>query len=364
MSAHNILFLHKCFVLGGGIERVHQNLAHAIARQNVAPYFFVLNAEGDSESGYASLQSTFRTGRAPVNASFSGKVNAVFAWIKDNEIDFIIAATEQANTVAFLCKLRLPKLQIIYTRHCAFDVSDQKLPAWAIKLLYSFYALNGKIVCVSKALQTQLQNAILHNKARVHFVPNAVVDESLYEKAEQNSDNWQCVDYFIAVGRLVEQKGFDLLISAYAQALAQDPQLPDLAIVGEGEDKHQLSQLINQLGVQDKVILTGFTHNPYYPIKHAKALILSSRHEGMPTVLIEAIALDTPVIAFDCPTGPGEIVVSGKNGQLVSHLQVGELAQAILAYRDLPTHHIRQYVDHFEYANVAKAYLSLYEGAS
>ncbi|MDP5030049.1 glycosyltransferase [Paraglaciecola sp.] len=360
--SNKVLFLHKCFVKGGGVERVHQNLSAALQQQNINTCFFVLHGYGESEAGYNSLQNTQQAQRPNVNAGLVKKLKAVFDCIKANEIGAIIAATEQANMVAFLCKLRFPRLNIVYTRHCAFDVSDQKLPPWAIKLLYSLYAMNGQIVGVSKALQQQIKDTLLFNKKAVHFVPNAVVDDSIYLKAETNSDNWQHTDYLVAVGRLVEQKGFDLLLNAYAQALRLDSQLPKLMVIGEGEDKSQLVAQAAQLGLTEHVFFTGFTTNPYYAIKRAKAFILSSRHEGMPTVLVESMALNTPVIAFDCPTGPSELIVKGKNGVLVPHLDVAALALAISQYQNLPQEDISHYVQDFCYPKVANAYLTLCEG--
>jgi glycosyltransferase involved in cell wall biosynthesis len=359
-----ILFLHKCFVKSGGIERVHQNLANALLQQHAVTSFFVLNGFGESEEGFNALCLSQNAGRAPKNSGVLGKSSAVCLWIKNHEVDAIIAATEQANLIAFLCKLKYPKLNIVYTRHCAFDVSDQKLPPWIIKLLYSLYAINGNIVGVSRSLQEQIQNTLFYKKSSVYFVPNAVVDESIYIKSNENSEDWQFVNYFVAVGRLVEQKGVDLLIHAYARAFESDPTLPILAIVGEGEDKDALLSLIEKLGLVNKVFLSGFTSNPYYPIKNAVALILSSRHEGMPTVLVESMALDTPVIAFDCPTGPSELVISGQNGVLVPHLDVAALADAILSYKKLPTENIRQYAVDFDFPNVARAYLKLCEGSN
>jgi hypothetical protein len=176
----NILFLHKRFVTGGGIERVHQNLASAFSDQNVNHCFYILNGFDESEYAFTQLSHNFDAYRAPESSSLLIKLKNLFNLIRERRITSIIAATETANLTAFFCKICFPSLQVVYTRHCAFDVSDQKLAPWTIKILYNLYLLNGNVVAVSTALKQQIHACVFWGKSKIHFVPNAVISQKMY----------------------------------------------------------------------------------------------------------------------------------------------------------------------------------------
>ncbi|WP_412972335.1 glycosyltransferase [Glaciecola sp. MF2-115] len=354
-----VLFLHKCFVKGGGIERVHQNLAFALSEQSVESSFFILDGFNKSEEGFTLLQRQHKAQRAPKKANLICKLNSLFESVKSQNITAIISATETANISAFICKLRFPHVQIVYTRHCAFDVSDQRLPPFAIKLLYSLYLLNGNVVAVSNSLQKQISASVIWGKKKIHFIPNAVVSDKILALSLHDEELEVEGQYFIAVGRLVEQKGFDLLLKAYCIAVNEDNSLPKLFIAGEGEEEQHLKELAIELGISKLVHFLGFVSNPYCIIKSASAFILSSRHEGMPTVLVEAMALGTPVIAFNCPTGPDELIIDAQNGSLVEHLNVNKLAESIIDFSSLPRSNLDKTVEHFSYSKVASSYAAI-----
>lgn len=363
MSNKKVLFLHKWFALSGGVERVHQNLSNALANEGITSEFYVYDIKGEMKEGYDKLLKTQKAAHPIQTDSFLNKLRHLFAHIKAQKIEVIIAATETANILAALCAVRFPKLSVVYTRHCAFDVSDQKLSPAKIKLLYNFYSLTGgAIVTVSGALQQELLSNIKFGRKRVEFIPNAVVDKQVIEKSQTNTESFNSSDYFCAVGRLVEQKGFDMLIQAYAQARNSNRHLPKLVIVGIGELLNELTELAKSLDVTEYVEFYGFSENPYYIIRNAQAFILSSRHEGMPTALVEAMYLNTPVIAFDCPTGPSELIENGRNGFLVEDGNVDMLAKAILNYKELQGKDIARSVSTFEYQSVARRYISEFSG--
>jgi hypothetical protein len=184
----NILFLHKCFIKGGGIERVHQNLATAFSDLGIRHSFFVLNGFGSSKEGFELLKTKTKAIRTPESYTFSSKLLYLFSIIKAESITSIIAGTETANVCAFLCKIRFPSLRVVYTRHCAFDVDDQKLAPRVIKSLYNFYLMNGNVVAVSESLKRQIASTVFFGKRNVHFVPNAVISEEMLKLSEQKSN--------------------------------------------------------------------------------------------------------------------------------------------------------------------------------
>lgn len=134
----------------------------------------------------------------------------------------------------------------------------------------------------------------------------------------------------LAVGRIVDQKGFDLLVKAWQLAL---PKAPDwkLRIVGAGKLQKDLEKLIDTLGISESVEIFPPTKDVVLQYKQASIFALSSRHEGLPLVLIEAMAMGLPAVSFDCETGPRDIVIDGKTGILVPPLDVKQMAEGLVS---------------------------------
>lgn len=137
--------------------------------------------------------------------------------------------------------------------------------------------------------------------------------------------------YICSVGRLDEgQKDFNTLINAYANLKVENKISEKLVLVGDGPDREKLENLAKKLNLENDVIFLGKKSNPYIWMKNSKAFILSSKYEGLPTVLIEALILDVPSISSSCLTGPVEILENGKFGELFNIGNVKELEEKIL----------------------------------
>jgi glycosyltransferase involved in cell wall biosynthesis len=132
----------------------------------------------------------------------------------------------------------------------------------------------------------------------------------------------------MAVGRLARVKGFDLLCEAFARVAPAHPDW-SLTILGEGPERAALEGLVRRLGIEGRVALPGRVRDPSAHLAAAHAFALSSRHEGFPNALLEAMACGLPVVAFECPSGPAEIVSHGRNGLLVPPGDVAGLAAAL-----------------------------------
>jgi len=359
MMIKNILFVLKHFSKSGGVEKVSVNLAYQFRSEGHKVSFFIMDGEGVPDE----LKNDFEvySGKSSGIKSILKLFPELIKWIKKGEYTAVISAKEQANIITYLASLFCGSFTPIYTRHCAFDVCDQELSVKAIQRLYRFYGKGrGKIVAVSDDLAEYIKQKIPKISQQVHSCPNPVVNQALLDKAIQNTDNFRHQrPYFCAVGRLCEQKGYDLLLKSYAKALEIDINLPDLVIVGDGELEAELKQLAVELNITKNVNFIGFTTNPYYVVKNSELFLLSSRHEGLPTVLIEALALKQKVVAFDCPTGPREILRNGKFGSLVPPQNIELFAKSIVAtFRSnitVPDEATASYT----YSRSAASYLSL-----
>jgi glycosyltransferase involved in cell wall biosynthesis len=131
----------------------------------------------------------------------------------------------------------------------------------------------------------------------------------------------------IGVGRLTRQKDFPTLIRAFAELRRRSP--ARLLILGEGEERPRREALAGELGVSDHVALPGFVENAMGCMAGSALFVLSSAWEGLPTVLIEALAAGTRVVSTDCPSGPREILQNGRLGALVPVGDAAALAQAM-----------------------------------
>ncbi|MEA2412181.1 MAG: hypothetical protein QOC77_2742 [Thermoleophilaceae bacterium] len=133
----------------------------------------------------------------------------------------------------------------------------------------------------------------------------------------------------IAAGRLTRQKSFSFLIEAFVQVAARHPDW-QLQICGDGPRREHLEQLLEKLDAGANVTLAGRVLEMNATMARASIFALSSRFEGFPMVLLEAMSIGLPVVSFDCPTGPREIVESGHNGLLVPEQDVDALAAALI----------------------------------
>ena len=182
------------------------------------------------------------------------------------------------------------------------------------------------VVVVSTGVYNKVYEMFSFNN--LVYIPN-FYQNNINVKSENLLDTDVNKQFVLAVGRLKnEVKQFDKLILTYKNSTLYYNNVA-LIILGRGEDKDCLEKLIYENELQDHVKLLGFKTNPYPYIKASKFLLLSSKTEGFPMVLLESLALETPVVSFDCKSGPSEIVQNGVNGILVKDQDFDELTKAI-----------------------------------
>ena len=201
------------------------------------------------------------------------------------------------------------------------------------------YVRADAVVGVSAGTAADLAGLPGMARERVHMVYNPVVTEEMERKAREPVDHpWigeTGPPVILAAGRLHALKDFPTLLAAFARLLAWRP--ARLIVLGKGKQRPHLLSLARRLGVAENIDFPGFVDNPYAFMARASLFVLSSRRgEGLPTVLIEAMACGCPVVSTDCPYGPREILEDGKHGPLVPVGDAEALAAAMARTLDAP----------------------------
>ncbi|HET7354732.1 MAG TPA: glycosyltransferase [Gaiellaceae bacterium] len=203
---------------------------------------------------------------------------------------------------------------------------DRMMP----RFVRRFYPWADFVVGVSAGVVTDLRSLVDVPSEKLCIIANPIVDSEIVEKSHAPVDHpWfeDDVPVFVAMGRLRPQKDFPTLLHAFAGVRARRP--ARLVLLGEGSERAKLEALARQLGIAADVSLPGSVSNPYAFVARSVAFVLSSRWEGLPTVLVEAASCGVPVIATDCPSGPREILDGGRYGALVPVGDAEALAAAM-----------------------------------
>lgn len=191
------------------------------------------------------------------------------------------------------------------------------------------YPLADRIVAPSSGILKDMEERIPEVRGKACVIYNPIDATEIRKQAEQpmEDENLSGVPFILGVGRLVPQKGFYTLIRACAP-LCRERGI-HLALLGEGPERENLAALAGDLGMAQYLHMPGFVVNPFAFMARARLFVLSSRFEGLPNALLQAIAAGCPVVATDCPSGPDEILDGGKLAPLVPVDDVEALRRAI-----------------------------------
>lgn len=324
---------------GGGAERVMKNLAENLANRGFSVDLVLAKAEGSYSKEISNNVRVVDLNADRVITSLP----ALVKYLRVAKPNAMLSALGHANIVAiWACSLARVSTRLVVSERTTLSVSVQnttykrsKFFPWLMKC---FYPWADAIVAVSDGVADDLAQIIKLPRERITTIYNPVVTPELLRKAKEPIDHpWfrpTEPPVILGVGRLTRAKNFQTLIKAFSLVRKERP--ARLMILGEGEDRHELTELSRKLGIDADIDIPGFVDNPYKFMANANVFVLSSRWEGLPGVLIQAMACGCPVISTDCPSGPAEILENGKYGKLVSVGDVAALAEAILMILDAP----------------------------
>jgi glycosyltransferase involved in cell wall biosynthesis len=222
-----------------------------------------------------------------------------------------------------MARLGRPGLTVIAQEHINLESHGPRLR----DALLAHYPEVDELVVLTERDRDDYRRA-LGSPPPISVIPNAV-DTAVAAPPELKRP------VVIAAGRLTRQKGFDLLIEAFAAVAERHPEWT-LRIFGDGPGRRQLRRLIVAHGLSNHVTLPGRARDLSQHLRTASIFALSSRHEGLPMVLLEVMSEGLPVVSFDCPTGPGEVIQHGSSGLLVAPEDPGALAAALCTLIEHP----------------------------
>ncbi len=323
---------------GGGAERVMVEILRSVDHERIEPVLILLEPyENSPFKEYLPPEIKVivvdRSSDAPLNKvrQYAGFIRTVFG----EKPHLIMSMLTHCNIMAASLKL-IYRIRVIICEHITVSevikTKEGGRMLWfsTRHLIKIFYRFADKIVAVSEGIKANLveefnipphKTEVLYNPidlGRISELSKVSVEHVFFKER---------VPVLLSVGRLVPQKGFDILLKAFRKVLEEMD--ARLIILGGGQGKEPLLRLAGDLAITGKVSFAGFQENPYKFMSKADIFVLPSRYEGLPMVILEAMACGAPVVSSDCKSGPREILQDGRHGVLVPVEDVDALSAAI-----------------------------------
>lgn len=305
----------------GGAEKVHAILSTYFDKQG----FDVYNCILIDAVTYEYSGSLLNLGKIKANSSSIirkyYRFRALQKWVNSNDFDCLIDFRMRPSFILefILSRIVYPK-NTIYTVHSGVLEFYFPKSNFLSRLIYD----NRKCIAVSNAVSNVIMNGYSLKNVKTIYNPFNL-DKISVLKEDKVSEN----RYILVVGNMNSPiKQIDKLILAYSKSELPKQNIK-LIILGEGELKASYQDLVEKLNLSNLVLFKGMVQNPFPYYKNAFFCILSSKNEGLPNVIIESLASETPVVAFDCFSGPSEIIDSYQNGILVEDQNFDKLIEAM-----------------------------------
>ncbi|AEJ01350.1 glycosyl transferase group 1 [Nitrosomonas sp. Is79A3] len=330
---------------GGGAQRRSLMLVRGFVEHSCAVDVVVVRDEGPFRAAVTPSAKLFalepRMAYLPIIRNIKGLwvLSSLFAlarYFVTVHPDVLLSTSTPANLAALwgrmLSRTRIP---VVITVNLNLTASTAKWGALVAKLLRWLisrtYRNAQAVIAISRGVAEDLVTVTGIPKERIFQIYNPLDFEFVSRQSRETIDHpWLCIGappVVLAVGKLKRQKDYPTLVRAFARVRAYHK--ARLVILGEGEERDQIEQLVRDLGIQADVYMPGFVENPFAWMSRASVFVLSSAWEGFSNVLLEGLACGCTVVSTDCPSGPREILADGEFGHLVPVGDDKNLASAI-----------------------------------
>ena len=343
----------------GGAEKVMANLSVFFEKQGIEVHnIIVLDVVSYTFSGKLVNLGTLKN---KSNGVFNKLQRFFFLkrYLDENNFDFIIDFRFRNKPIQELLIAKfLYKPKTIFTVHSY--LIDHYMPNWSFLTRFMHQDCYKMVVITNKAKELIESKHHLNN---VQTIYNPINIEEIQSKSIETIDlNFE---YIIGIGQMeTNVKQFDKLIEAYSNSILPNQNI-HLVLLGDGERISILIALAKQKNIEEKVHFLGYQNNPYKYLKNAKFFVLSSLNEGLPNVILEALSCETPVVSFDCLSGPSEMISQKQNGLLVENQNVQKLTEAMNLFIEdeklytICKENALQSVSPFSIENIGKQWLDL-----
>jgi glycosyltransferase involved in cell wall biosynthesis len=346
-----------------GVDRLIGHLVPAIARRGFPVDVLKIRGHGPHLPKLPSGVRLIDLGTKHVYSSFSALVN----YMNHYRPRVMLTDKDRVNRTSLLARRwsRAP-LQLVVSSGTTISIDlanrgrfERWLQKYSMRYLYPWA---DNIIVTSKGVADDMAAYTGLARGLINVIPCPVVPEELFNRRIPPPDHpWFQTNeppVILGVGELGPRKDFATLLSAFAKLRKNQP--CRLVIIGKGKERNRLLTAAKQLGVIEDIDLPGFIPDPYPYMAHAGLLAMTSRWEGLGFVLIEALAVGTPVVSTMCPSGPSEILADGRYGHLVPVGDVDALALALhdTLMKPLPAQILREAARPYEIENSTTAYLA------
>ena len=327
----------------GGAERVTVTIANGLAARGHDVELVISHSRGRLREDVSPdvAVNELATSRVPV-AGIGAHILPLARYLRETDRTLVFAEKIDAGVVCMLAHhLVGGDTPVVPVVHSAFGVSEETTLKRRVTDLAASRLLPtaDHVVAVSDGVARSVRDASAVRPNDVTVLHNPVDIESVQERARDPVNHeWvedDRVDLVLSVGRLEPQKDHETWLRAFALVHETRPNTRAI-IAGKGSQREALLELAQDLGLSEVVSIPGYVDNPYRYMDRASLFVLSSRFEGLPTVLIEALACGCPIVATDCPSGPREILENGTYGSLAPVGDARVIAERVLETLDEP----------------------------
>jgi glycosyltransferase involved in cell wall biosynthesis len=353
-------------LVGGGAEKVVLYLAQMFQKRGIDAHIFLLedyicyNVDGLKIHKLCKKKKKYKFLKSKGEKDLAVLLEKSIRKVEEDGIKFDVLMSSLPATDRIVSRVNLEN-NIYYIMHTAYSLEinefkkkGQFLRALRRKRLYQKLYNDENLICVSQGICDDLEEIgikprfckVIYNPFDIHMIQ---------EEGEKSPKDLPDENYMVHVGAFRQEKRHDVLLEAYSK-LINPPKLKLFCDYYE-----DLEKLIERFDLQEKVEIFGFRKNPYPYIKHAKLLILSSEREGLPTVLVEALVLKTPIVSTNCVSGPSEILVGELDQYLAKVNDSNDLSNKIKLALDRYPEIRDEYLDKFNEENIYNEYIKLFD---
>ena len=368
MDSEKTIYLFISSLRGGGSQRVCVLLANGFVERKFNVKLIVLNLTGILIQELSPEVNIINLHKKHTR----GSLFAITKMLKRENPGTILVFNHQLAVQLVLIRYYLRSRFKIINRHISNLIETKAnerlfwhkyLVHYWVRLLYR--RVDG-IISQSGGAVAEMVNYYRISIEKIYSINNPVSEKITRASLNlEERESKQMPKKILFVGRLVKIKGLDLLIEAFSGCLKKTKDVV-LIICGDGPEKDHLIKLVQAKGIQDHVHFTGFIEDLRNVYQDSDLLVLTSRYEGFPNVLIEAITMGLPLVSFDCNYGPSEIIQEGINGFLVPQDNVQILEQKILSAlnKRWDTARIQETSSRYSLTKIIDKYLEVYKAYS